>query len=49
MTDARDTTEERLADYRRLFGKDLLGRWRTPEEERLNPEEHLTNDEGPGP
>jgi hypothetical protein len=31
MTDAPDTTEERLADYRRLFGTDLIGRERTDE------------------
>jgi hypothetical protein len=29
MTDAPDTTEERLAEYRRLFGNDLIGRERT--------------------
>ena len=29
MTDAPDTTEERLAEYRRLFGSDLIGRERT--------------------
>jgi len=29
MTDAPDTTEERLAEYRRLFGTDLIGRERT--------------------
>ncbi len=29
MTDAPDTTEERLAEYRRLFGTDLIGRQRT--------------------
>lgn len=29
MTDAPDTTEERLAEYRRLFGADLIGRSRT--------------------
>lgn len=29
MTDALDTTEERLADYRRLFGDDLIARQRT--------------------
>jgi hypothetical protein len=29
MTDAPDTTEERLAEYRRLFGNDLTGRERT--------------------
>lgn len=29
MTDAPDTTEERLAEYRRLFGTDLTGRERT--------------------
>lgn len=29
MTDAPDTTEERLAEYRRLFGSDLVGRERT--------------------
>jgi len=31
MTDAPDTTEERLAEYRRLFGGDLVGRERTEE------------------
>lgn len=31
MTDAPDTTEERLAEYRRLFGSDLIGRDRTAE------------------
>jgi len=31
MTDAPDTTEERLAEYRRLFGTDLIGRERTTE------------------
>lgn len=29
MTDAPDTTEERLAEYRRLFDADLVGRERT--------------------
>jgi hypothetical protein len=29
MTDAPDTTDERLADYRRLFAGDLVGRERT--------------------
>ena len=29
MTNAPDTTEERIADYRRLFGDDLSGRDRT--------------------
>jgi hypothetical protein len=29
MTDAPDTTEERLAEYRHLFGNDLIGRERT--------------------
>lgn len=29
MTTATDTTEERLADYRRLFGSALVGRERT--------------------
>lgn len=29
MTDAPDTTEERLAEYRRLFSADLIGRQRT--------------------
>ena len=29
MTDAPDTTEERLAEYRGLFGGDLVGRERT--------------------
>lgn len=29
MTDAPDTTDERLAEYRRLFGDDLIGRERT--------------------
>lgn len=29
MTDAPDTTEERFAEYRRLFGTDLIGRERT--------------------
>ena len=29
MTDAPDTTEERLAEYRQLFGNDLIGRERT--------------------
>lgn len=29
MTDAPDTTEERLAEYRRLFGEHLIGRERT--------------------
>jgi hypothetical protein len=29
MTNAPDTTERRLADYRRLFGRDLTGRERT--------------------
>ncbi len=29
MIDAPDTTEERLAEYRRLFGNDLIGRERT--------------------
>ncbi len=31
MTDAPDTTEERLAEYRRIFGSDLIGRERTEE------------------
>jgi hypothetical protein len=31
MTDAPDTTEERLAEYRRLFDGDLVGRERTDE------------------
>jgi hypothetical protein len=31
MTDAPDTTEDRLAEYRRLFGSDLIGRERTDE------------------
>jgi hypothetical protein len=29
MTDAPDPTDERLAEYRRLFGTDLIGRERT--------------------
>ena len=29
MTDAPDTTDERLAEYHRLFGTDLIGRERT--------------------
>ena len=29
MTDSPETTEERLAEYRRLFGSDLIGRERT--------------------
>ncbi len=29
MTDAPDTTDERLAEYHRLFGGDLIGRERT--------------------
>lgn len=31
MTDAPDTAEERLGEYRRLFGRDLIGRERTEE------------------
>jgi hypothetical protein len=31
MTGAPDTAEERLAEYRRLFGQALIGRERTPE------------------
>jgi hypothetical protein len=31
MTTASDTLDERMAEYRRLFGEALLGRERTPE------------------
>jgi len=31
MTTASDTADERIAEYRRLFGEALLGRERTPE------------------
>jgi hypothetical protein len=31
MTTASDTPDERIAEYRRLFGEALLGRERTPE------------------
>lgn len=46
MTDAPDTTEERLAEYRRLFSNDLIGRERTEDgiRFRFRPRDGLTTE-----